>query len=66
MFKYICDLKYDWLRLNGVNVFVCYLYMYRMTTGRFEVRIFFLAKEKKEKNTEKVERNFCTVHCQLK
>ena len=34
MFKCICDLKYDWLRLNGVNVFVCCLCMYRMTIGR--------------------------------
>ena len=25
---YICDLKHDWLQLNGVNVFVCCLCMY--------------------------------------
>ena len=42
MFKCICDLKYDWLRLNSVNVFVCCLCMYRMTIGRLEVRIFFI------------------------
>ena len=28
MFKCIYDLKYDWLPLNGVNVFVCCLCMY--------------------------------------
>ena len=39
MFKCICDLKYDWLRMH---VFVCCLCMYRMTIGRLEVRIFFI------------------------
>ena len=28
MFKCICNYKYDWLRLNGVNIFVCCLCMY--------------------------------------
>ena len=42
MFKCICNLKCDWLRLNGVNAFVSCLCMYRMTIGRLEVRIFFL------------------------
>ena len=28
MFKCICGYKYDWLRLNGVNIFVCCLGMY--------------------------------------
>ena len=42
MLECICDLKYDWLRLNGVNVFVCCLCMYRMTIARLEVRIFFI------------------------
>ena len=41
MFKCICDLKYDWLRLNGVKVIVCclgmYVCMYLMTNGRLEV-----------------------------
>ena len=45
MFKCICDLKYDWLRLNGVNVFVCCLCMYRMTIGCLEVRIFFYSRQ---------------------
>ena len=30
MFKCICNLKCDWLRLNGVNVFVSCLCMHRM------------------------------------
>ena len=45
MFKCICDLKCDWLRLDGVNEFVCCLCMYRMTIGRLEVRIFFYFRE---------------------
>ena len=45
MFKCICNLKCDWLRLNGVNVFVSCLCMYRMTIGRLEVRIFVCLRE---------------------
>ena len=52
MLKFISNLKCDWLRLNGVNVFVSYLCMYRMTIGRLEVRIFFYLRE--------------AYHCQLK
>ena len=37
--KCICDKEYDWLRLNGMNVYVC---MYRMTNGRLEVNFFFI------------------------
>ena len=41
--KWICDEKYDWLRLDGVYEFVydIYVCMYRMTNDRLEVRIFF-------------------------
>ena len=56
MFKLICNLKYDWIGLNGVNVFVCclgmYVCMFRMTNGRLEVRIFSYLRE--------------PYHCQLK
>ena len=45
MFKYICNLKYDWLRLNDVSVFVSCLCIYRMTIGRLEVRTFFYLRE---------------------
>ena len=48
MFKWISDLKYDWLRLNGVNVFVCCLCMYRMAIDVQEVStaILFFQKNK--------------------
>ena len=42
IFKCICGENYDWLRLNGVNVFACCLSMFRMTNSRLEVRIFFV------------------------
>ena len=45
IFKCICGEKYDWLRLNGVNVFVWCLCMYRMINGRLEIRIFFYLRE---------------------
>ena len=46
MFKYICDEKCDWLRLNGVNAFeYVYVCVYRMTNGMLEVRIFFYLRE---------------------
>ena len=42
IFTCICYEKYNWLRLNGVNTFVCCLCIYRMTNGRVEVCIFFI------------------------
>ena len=45
IFNCICDEKYDCLRLNGVDVFVCCLCVYRMTNSRLEVRIFCLFKK---------------------
>ena len=45
IFECICDDKYDWLLLNGVIIFVCYLCMYWMTNSRLEVSIFFYSNE---------------------
>ena len=46
MFKCICNLKCDWLRLNGVNVFVSCLCMYRMTTRVKRNNSFLVGKER--------------------
>ena len=44
MFKCISDLKYDWLRLNGVNVFVCCLGMYaRGLSGKYRAYLYIPA-----------------------